>query len=169
MHKRTLWVSGLLFMVAPLWAGTHGNHPMSGCGLGYLLFGNPNNSSDVAPESRPAQILAATTNGIYGNQTFGITSGTSGCTQDGAVKLAKQTEMFAEINFVNLRREIATGEGEDVNTFAQLLGASDAKRPQMVEFLKNHFADLFPSPETTSPEMLNTLAEQLAAHPELRA
>ena len=50
----------------------------TGCGLGTMLF---DGQQGIAP-----QVLAVTTNGTSGNQTFGITSGTLGCTQDGVVK-----------------------------------------------------------------------------------
>ncbi|HKB84382.1 MAG TPA: DUF3015 family protein, partial [Burkholderiales bacterium] len=45
------------------------------CGWGSKLF---DGQKGAAP-----QVLAVTTNGTFGNQTFGISSGTSGCTQDG--------------------------------------------------------------------------------------
>lgn len=51
---------------------------VGGCGWGSKLF---DGQQGVAP-----QVLAVTTNGTSGNQTFGITSGTSGCSQDGVVK-----------------------------------------------------------------------------------
>src|SRR6266404_3430340 len=72
------------------------NHPMAGCGLGYILLSNKNND-------KVTQILGATTNHT-GVQTFGISSGTSGCTEDGAVKVVRQTEVYAEVNFDVLRR-----------------------------------------------------------------
>src|SRR3954470_24475429 len=102
-----------------------GNHPMSGCGLGYLLFSNKDND-------KVTQVLGATTNGTFGTQTFGISSGTSGCTEDGAVKVARATEIYAEVNLDTLRQEIAKGDGEFVTTFASLLGASEANRPSLV-------------------------------------
>ena len=46
-----------------------------GCGLGTVVMGG---QSGPAP-----QVLAVTTNGTSGSQTFGISSGTSGCSQDG--------------------------------------------------------------------------------------
>src|SRR5688572_24022634 len=45
-----------------------GTHPMAGCGLGYVLFGHNDNTPIM-------QVLAATTNGTSGNQTFGMTTG----------------------------------------------------------------------------------------------
>lgn len=146
--------------VLPSLALATGNHPMAGCGLGYLLLSNKENSKVM-------QVVGATTNGTFGSQTFGISSGTSGCTEDGAVKIARATEVFAEVNFEALRHEMAAGEGEYVNAFASLLGASDAARPQMVRFFQQQYGALYPTSSTDSAEMLQRLSEKLAQHPEL--
>lgn len=53
------------------------------CGWGSKVF---EGKSGIAP-----QVLAVTTNGTSGNQTFGITFGTSGCTQDGVVSSSWKT------------------------------------------------------------------------------
>lgn len=134
-----------------------GNHTMAGCGLGYVLFGNSDNS-------RLMQILAATTNGTSGNQTFGITSGTSGCTEDGAVKFAKEAEVFAEVNLDTLRLEMAAGNGEFVRSFASLLGTNT---DSLVKFFQAEYTSLFPTASTTSAEFLAALSQKLADHPEL--
>jgi len=47
-----------------------------GCGWGNMLFEG---------ESGPVHFLATTTNGTSGNKTFGMTSGTNGCSIDGAL------------------------------------------------------------------------------------
>jgi Protein of unknown function (DUF3015) len=151
---------GVLASLLPTLAIARGNHPMAGCGLGYLLLSNKDNE-------KVTQVVGATTNGTFGTQTFGISSGTSGCTEDGAVKVARATEVFADVNLTSLRQEMATGEGEYVNTFASLLGANEATRPQMVRFFQSEYQNLFPTAETSSGDMLKTLSEKLAAHPEL--
>src|ERR1700688_4396659 len=106
---------GVLASLLPTMAMATGNHPMAGCGLGYLLLGNKDNT-------QVTQILGATTNGTFGSQTFGISSGTSGCTADGAVKLARATEVFVDVNLDSIRQEMAAGKGEYVTTLASLLG-----------------------------------------------
>lgn len=146
-------------IVAPAFAAG-GNHPMAGCGLGYVLFGNSKND-------RVMQILAATTNGTSGNQTFGMTTGTSGCTEDGAVKFVKEAEVYAEVNLESLRREMASGRGEFVTTFAYLVGANDATAQSMVQTFQKEYKTLFPSSVTSSTEMLSALQGVLSQHPEL--
>jgi hypothetical protein len=67
-HMKKLVALVLIAMaVSPAFA--KGNHTMAGCGLGYVLFGNSDNS-------RLMQILAATTNGTSGNQTLLFSSST---------------------------------------------------------------------------------------------
>ncbi len=151
---------GVLASLLPTLAMARGNHPMAGCGLGYLLLSNKDND-------KVTQVLGATTNGTFGTQTFGISSGTSGCTEDGAVKVARATEVFVEVNLDSIRQEMAAGQGEYVNTLASLLGATDTSRPQMVRFFRSEYQSLFPNAQTSSEELLKTLSEKLAAHPEL--
>jgi hypothetical protein len=146
--------------ILPALALAGGNHPMAGCGLGYLLLSNKDNTKVM-------QVVGATTNDTFGTQTFGISSGTSGCTEDGAVKLVKAAEVFAEVNFDSLRRDMAMGHGEYANTFASLLGTSESKRPSLLHFFQERYQALFPSPQTTSAEMLEALGQQLNQNPGL--
>jgi hypothetical protein len=68
-----------------------------GCGLGKLLWSDFKRQKDIAP-----QVLMATTNGTFGSQTFGLSTGTSGCTNDGKVWAAHKTEFFVAATFENL-------------------------------------------------------------------
>jgi hypothetical protein len=67
--------------------------------------------------------LQATTNGT-GIQTFGITSGTSGCKKTKLVMNERAAEFVAS-NMDQLSREIAIGQGESVSTLAELLNVQD--------------------------------------------
>jgi len=156
---KKLLVLSFTTLLVPTLVLARGNHPMAGCGLGYILLSNKDND-------KVTQVLGATTNGT-GVQTFGISSGTSGCTQDGAVKVARATEVFVEVNLDSIRQDMAKGEGEYVNTLASLLGATEATQPQLVRFFHAEYPSLFPTAQTSSEELLKTLSEKLAAHPEL--
>lgn len=85
----------------------------AGCGLGAMVLGS---------EKGWTQVFAATLNGTSGNQTFGITSGTSNCTDGGAVAMEKQVPHFVEVNRFALAKEAARGGGETVSGLANLLG-----------------------------------------------
>jgi hypothetical protein len=143
----------------PVFSASSGNHPMAGCGLGYLLLSNKDNDKFT-------QIVGATTNGTFGTQTFGISSGTSGCTQDGAVKLAKETEVFAEVNLKSLRRDLAEGRGEFADAFASLIGVPEFHRADLISFLHANYADIFPRPDTDADAMLRAVAVKLSQHHE---
>ena len=78
-----------------------------GCGLGKLAWADYAHQKNIAP-----QVMMATTNGSFGSGTFGISSGTSGCTNDGKVMAEHKTTVFAQLNFENLSQEMAQGQGE---------------------------------------------------------
>lgn len=82
----------------------------AGCGLGSVLMGADGN-----------QILAATTNGTSGNQTFGISTGTLNCQQDGIFKTGKEVPAFIEVNKVALANDAARGQGETLAGLANLM------------------------------------------------
>lgn len=159
MKRATLLAAAVMTLATGL-VHARGNHPMGGCGLGYLLLSHDKND-------KITQVLGATTNGTFGSQTFGISSGTSGCTEDGAVKLVKQTEVYTNVNFASLKKEMATGNGEFVNTFAAMLGASEANQPLLVKWFQDNYSVLFPTANTTSGEMLQALQLELSKNPAL--
>jgi hypothetical protein len=85
----------------------------AGCGLGSIVMGKDGN-----------QVLGATTNGTSGSQTFGISSGTSNCIDDGAMKSAMAVPAFIEVNKIALAKDAARGEGETLAGLAQLMGCN---------------------------------------------
>src|SRR5581483_1377491 len=113
--KRAMVFSLALAMVSlqagALWAMNPDTGP--GCGLGKLAWGDYKNQKNIAP-----QVMMATTNGTFGSQTFGISTGTSGCTNDGTIMGEHKTPMYAELNFDNLSQEMAQGGGEHLASLA---------------------------------------------------
>jgi len=84
----------------------------TGCGLGAQVIKNPNSAVMYA--------LQATTNGTFGNQTFGITMGTSGCKKVKFV-MNDRAQEFVAANMDTLAKEMARGQGESLDTLAELL------------------------------------------------
>ncbi|RTL29283.1 MAG: DUF3015 domain-containing protein [Burkholderiales bacterium] len=105
------------------------------CGWGSKLF---EGQSGIAP-----QVLAVTTNGTSGNQTFAITSGTSGCTQDGVVSSTWKTAMYIDGNRVALARDAAAGQGESLDVLAALMGVKAEDRALFASTIKANFATVF--------------------------
>lgn len=120
-----------------------------GCGLGTMVF--------EGKSGTPAKVLGATTNGISGNQTFGITFGTLGCSSDGVITSKEKLAMFIDGNMDNLARDIAKGEGETLETLAEVWGIQGEDKALFTEFAQAHFSDVFTSDDVTSPEVLANL------------
>ncbi len=129
------------------------------CGWGSKVF---DGQSGIAP-----QVLAVTTNGTSGNQTFGITSGTSGCTQDGAVSTTWQTAMFIDGNKAALARSTAAGQGETLDALAKLIGVETQDKAAFARLTQENFARIFPSSDVTAAEIQASLREVVAADAQL--
>src|SRR5215218_345454 len=72
-----------------------------GCGLGKLAWADYKTPKNIAP-----QVLMATTNGTFGSQTFGISFGTSGCTNDGKVMAEHTAAVFVASAFDTLSEDM---------------------------------------------------------------
>src|SRR5919108_1630228 len=105
-----LGVALLALCATPVWAENPDTGP--GCGLGKLVWSDYSKQKSIAP-----QVMMATTNGIFGSQTFGISSGTSGCTNDGLIMKNKHIN-FTSNAFETLAQEMAQGQGEHLASLA---------------------------------------------------
>ena len=87
----------------------------TGCGLGSMAW---RGHSGIIP-----QVAAVTTNGIFGTQTFGITTGTSGCDPNGRVSggTGKMLLTFLENNMEQFALDASVGHGETLVTVAGIL------------------------------------------------
>jgi hypothetical protein len=132
-----------------------GNYGMAGCGLGALAF--PHDNDQVS------QVLAATTNGTFGTQTFGITSGTSECTQDGRIRSERAQEAFAEVNFESLAQEMAKGQGEHLTAFAHLLGCSTDSLSEFGRLTQRHYTQIFSHDKLTALGLVDAVKQSIAS------
>lgn len=101
----------------------------SGCGLGSIIMGKDG-----------SQVLSATSNATSYSQLFGISSGTSNCIEDGAVKAGSAVPMFIEVNKSALAKDAARGEGETLVTLAQLMGCNSKS---LGAALKSNYKKIF--------------------------
>ena len=153
----------LLIAVAiavPASAMAAGENNIGNCGWGSKLF---DGQSGIAP-----QVLGATTNGTFGNQTFAITSGTSGCTQDGAVKSNWKTALFIDGNKEMLARDMSVGSGETLDSLAHLMGVEAQDRAAFNQVAKENLWKIF-AVDATADIMANfrqvlSANEQLARY-----
>jgi hypothetical protein len=123
----------------------------TGCGLGTVIF------KDVQNQSTLVQVVAATTNGTFGNQTFGISSGTSECTQPKNVVRNERLNEFVQANMDELARDISAGKGETLSTVAELMGVPVAQRDAFNRNLQAHFQQIFPAPGVEFAHVVDTI------------
>ncbi|MFA9460662.1 DUF3015 domain-containing protein [Thiohalorhabdus methylotrophus] len=131
----------------------------TGCGAGTMLF---DGQQGIAP-----QVLAVTTNGIFGNQTFGITSGTLGCDQDGVVKSTEKLSKFIDDNMNKLAADMATGGGETLASLASLMGVEQDDRAAFYRSAQEHFKRIYGEEDVTASEVVKNLNAVMAENPRL--
>lgn len=126
-----------------------GGYGPAGCGLGTeVVF----RQADEWHE----HVLAATTNGTSGNQTFGMTSGTLGC--EGANgPLSAGISLFLDNNMEQLAADTATGHGETLAALSELVGVSETDQTRFNHVMKANFDQIFSSAEVTSGEAYDAL------------
>lgn len=140
-------------------AGNPDNGP--GCGLGKLAWMDYGGQKQIAP-----QVMMATTNGTFGSQTFGISSGTSGCANDGVIIKNKHMNM-ASRSFESLAEEMAQGRGEHLASLATLLGVPEETQPEFFALVQEKYTILVGSDDTTAVTMLQALQSAMAERPAL--
>lgn len=126
-----------------------GAYGAAGCGLGSLVFGN---------QPGAVQILAATTNGTFGSQTFGITTGTSNC---GGGLVAQNTRNFVEANREALAKDMSRGQGETIGALTFMAGCKDSH--EVGARLQSSYSSIIPSEQASADEIAQKLLETLRA------
>ena len=132
----------------------------SGCGLGKLAWQDYPHKKNIAP-----QVMMATTNGTFGSQTFGISSGTSGCTNDGHILTQHKVNVFASINFDNLSQEMAQGHGEHLTSLATLMGVPVEQHPEFFALTQAEYQSLVKSGAAAPTATIAALYDALDKNP----
>ena len=109
----------------------------------------------------------ATTNGTFGSQTFGISFGTSGCTNDGKVWAEHKTESFVATTFENLAEDMARGQGEHLTALAILLGVPTDHQQMFYTLVQERYRELIGHGEASPSALIEALDEAMAGHPTL--
>lgn len=139
-------IIGALLVATPLISMAK-DYGAAGCGVGSIIF---EGQSGVGPH-----VLAATTNGFYGTQTFAMSSGTLGCDVNGTIK--SHTALYIDSNLDNIAADMARGEGESLMALAELLEIKDTDRATFAVTLKDNFHVIFANESVTSTEVMDSL------------
>lgn len=120
---------------------------MAGCGLGSIIFGDKPGGT---------QVFASTTNGTFGSQTFGISSGTSNCEDHGS---GKALTSFVHSSRHSLENDAAKGSGESLKALSSLLNYKDSN--VLAQKLKANYGKVF-APSNSDEQVAKHL--QALAH-----
>ena len=125
------------------------NQKNTGCGLGSIVMqGN---------DGLVFQVLAATTNGTFGNQTFGMTSGTSNCEKPNRFVSIERINTYVADNMDNLANDIARGDGEYLNTLAVLMEVPEGSRTGFYSKLQTNFSRIYPSTDISNVDVVKNI------------
>lgn len=145
--KKILSAVAILGLSCSLYA----NDTNTGCGLGSIVIKNQNSSV--------LQALAATTNGTSGNQTFGISSGTSNCNKPSNFVSNDKLNQFVNENMDELAMDISAGKGETLNTVAALMNVEN--KEDFASKLQANFSDIYTSEKVSSAEVIDNIAKHI--------
>lgn len=121
----------------------------AGCGVGSMIFGDK--------DGLLFEILATTTNGICGNQTFGMTSGTLGCAPFKGIVSNEKINLYVADNMDNLAGDIAKGNGEYLETLALLMNVPESEKQQFFSKLQANFNKIYTSSDITSTDVVKNI------------
>jgi hypothetical protein len=146
MRKLFLTVSLCLCLVST--AAVAAPYGTAGCGLGSMIWHD---------DKGAIQILAATFNGSFGSQTFGISTGTSNCAE--TTNGGKAAQIFIEANREALAKDMSRGSGE---TIANLSSIAGCPNPAAVgATLQRNFKAIFPDEKVPNEIVVNSVLSTL--------
>lgn len=153
--KKLFTVLFVFFAVVFLGTAVWADQKNYGCGLGSMVFqGN---------DGLISQVSAATTNGTFGNQTFGITSGTSNCEQFKTFASNEKINTFVAENMDSLAKDIARGHGEYLDTFAGLIAVPASQRTALYASLQTNFSNIYTSGSVSYIDVLRNIDSVIAS------
>ena len=148
MKKLFMTLTAATLVASSAFAGGNSN---TGCGLGSMVF--------PVQDTVATQVLAVTTNGTSGNQTFGITSGSLNCTKPMKIVMNDQAQKFVADNMDSIAVEVAAGQGENLDTLLSLIKVDD--KAAAAAKLKANFSKIYSSADVTSAQVVDNIADTL--------
>ncbi len=151
--KRAAFLTIALISILAFAGGVSAQMQNTGCGLGSMIF--------EGETGLVQQVLAVTTNSSFGNQTFGISSGTSRCEQPTNLASNRKLNEFVAENMDPLAKDIARGQGEYLETLAVLLDVPPQNRKDFGAKLQNNFSLIYTGETVTHADVLNNIQSVL--------
>ena len=121
-----------------------------GCGLGSMALGDQ-------PATVLSQLAATFLNGICGNGTFGITSGTLDCKPAPAVVFNSRVQQYVADNMDQVALDMALGRGDSLNALADLMQVPANARKGLFAKLQNNFDLIFTSEDVKADVVVKNM------------
>lgn len=119
------------------------------CGWGNMLF---NGKSGLGYHS-----LASVTNASSGNQSFGMTSGTNGCSTSGKLTYGGKEMLSMNGAIDNVAEDSAVGHGEALTALSASMGIESQDRAQFEQMMHDHFDAIFTSEDINAEQVMNNI------------
>ena len=123
------------------------------CGWGNMLF--------EGQSGLGAHIIASITNGTSGNNTFGMTTGTNGCSTSGTLTYGGKSLLSSIMG--EFSEDVARGDGDALNAVAVIYGVDQQDRDVFAQVMHDNFAEIFPSENVTADEMMASIERVMKA------
>lgn len=125
------------------------------CGWGNMFF--------EGQSGLPIHIIASTTNGTSGNATFGMTSGTNGCSASGTLTYGGKAMVDVSSIMDEFAEDVARGHGDALTTVAVALNIEAQDRSAFDSAMHQNFAVIFPSENITAEEAMASVLKVMKA------
>lgn len=146
--KKTLIAAGMIAFSATAFAEAPGG---PNCGWGNMLM--------QGQSGLPMHVIASTTNGTSGNATFGMTTGTNGCSADGTLTYGGQSMVDLGSIMDEFSNDVARGHGDALTTVAVSLNVSTEDRAHFGSVMQDNFTAIFPSSEVTAEDVMASVMD----------
>lgn len=140
-------ITGLVLLSASTIVNAGAAGGDSGCGWGNALF---KGQSGMA-----SHVLAGITNVTTGNNTFGMTTGTNGCSVTGTLGYGGQSVVSSIMD--EFSEDVARGQGDALDTVAVVYGVDAQDRDTFAKVMHENFTTLFPSEDVTAEDMMASI------------
>jgi Protein of unknown function (DUF3015) len=129
-----------------------------GCGLGKKLWENWKGQKQIAP-----QVFMSSTN-VTGSYSFSISSGTSGCSNDGTLWDSERANLFIGVNYASLAEDMARGGGEHLASLATLMHVPQEYQPAFFAMVQERHAFFLEPGEDDPAAIQEALRAAIAMH-----
>lgn len=129
------------------------------CGWGNMLF---EGKSGVG-----FHFLASVFNGSSGNKTFGMSSGTNGCSTGGKLTYGGKEMLSMNGAIDEVAEDSAIGHGEALDALSASIGIKPEDQPQFNQMMHDNFDDIFTSEDITAGQVMDHIEAHMQQHKNL--